>query len=50
MNGLNPFYYLKYLLEKLTNIRLSKENSLGHLLPWLKTLTQEFMSEIKYKK
>ena len=50
MNGLNPFYYLKYLLEELPNTRLSTENSLDHLLPWSKTLPQECMSEIKEKK
>ena len=50
LNGLNPFYYLKYLLEELPNTRLSDEGSLDHLLPWSKTLPQECRKEIKEQK
>ncbi|WP_209315326.1 transposase domain-containing protein [Soehngenia longivitae] len=33
-NNLNPFYYLKYLFEKLPNIDLNNMEELDQLLPW----------------
>lgn len=33
-NGLNPFYYLNYLFEKLPNIDLENIDELDGLLPW----------------
>lgn len=33
-NGLNPYYYLRYLFEKLPNIDLADENAIDKLLPW----------------
>jgi hypothetical protein len=33
-NGLNPFYYLTYLFERLPNINTADQNSLDELLPW----------------
>lgn len=37
-NGLNPFYYLRYLFEQLPNIDLTDIDALDRLLPWSKTL------------
>lgn len=37
-NGLNPYYYLRYLFEKLPNIDLTDEGTLDQLLPWSTTL------------
>ncbi|WML55710.1 IS66 family transposase [Neobacillus sp. PS3-12] len=37
-NGLNPYYYLRYLFEKLPNIDLTDKNDLDKVLPWSKTL------------
>ncbi len=37
-NGLNPFYYLEYLFEKLPNIDTEDENQIEELLPWSETL------------
>jgi transposase len=33
-NSLNPFEYLKYLLEQLPNIDVKDQNALDLLLPW----------------
>lgn len=33
-NGLNPYYYLRYLFEKLPNMDLTDMNALDKLLPW----------------
>lgn len=33
-NGLNPFYYLRYLFEQLPNIDLTDDKALDQLLPW----------------
>ena len=33
-NGLNPYYYLRYLFEQLPNIDLTDEKALDQLLPW----------------
>lgn len=33
-NGLNPYYYLRYLFEKLPNIDLTDQQELDKLLPW----------------
>jgi transposase len=33
-NGLNPYYYLRYLFEELPNIDLKDEEALDKLLPW----------------
>lgn len=38
LNHLNPFEYLKYLLEKLPNIDTSCNEKLDELLPWSDTL------------
>jgi transposase len=37
-NGLNPYYYLRYLFEQLPNINLTDENDLDQLLPWSTTI------------
>lgn len=37
-NGLNPYYYLRYLLEQLPNIDLTDMDALDRLLPWSTTL------------
>jgi transposase len=37
-NGLNPYYYLRYLFDQLPNIDLTDENALDRLLPWSTTL------------
>lgn len=37
-NGLNPFYYLRYLFEQLPNIDLTDIDALDRLLPWSTTL------------
>jgi hypothetical protein len=37
-NGLNPYYYLRYLFEQLPNIDLTDENSLDQMLPWSATI------------
>lgn len=50
MNGLNPFYYLKYLLEELPNTKLTCPDALDHLLPWSKALPEECRTIFKPKK
>jgi transposase len=37
-NGLNPYYYLRYLFEELPNMDLTDEDALDWLLPWSTTL------------
>ena len=37
-NKLNPFYYLRYLFERLPNMDLSNMDELDQLLPWSKTI------------
>ena len=37
-NGLNPFYYLQYLFEKLPNIYIEDANLIDELLPWSEAL------------
>lgn len=37
-NGLHPYYYLRYLLEKLPNIDLTDNDALDRLLPWSTSL------------
>jgi transposase len=37
-NGLNPYYYLHYLFEKLPNMDKADEVALDKLLPWSSTL------------
>jgi len=37
-NGLNPYYYLRYLFEQLPNMDLTDEKTLDQLLPWSTTL------------
>lgn len=37
-NGLNPYYYLRYLFEKLPNMNLTDMKALDQLLPWSTTL------------
>ena len=37
-NGLNPYYYLHYLFEKLPNTDLTNTESIDSLLPWSKSL------------
>lgn len=41
MNGLNPFYYLKYLFEELPNTKLTNPEALDYLLPWSEALAEE---------
>lgn len=50
MNGLNPFYYLKYLLEQLPNTKLSSPDALDHLLPWSENLPEECRKTIESEK
>jgi len=40
-NGLNPFYYLNYLFEKLPNIDLENMNELDKLLPWSGSIPED---------
>ena len=37
-NGLNPYYYLRYLFEQLPNMNLTDMNALDRMLPWSTTL------------
>ncbi len=37
-NKLNPFYYLRYLFEKLPNIDTKDPEALDKLLPWSSTV------------
>lgn len=37
-NGLNPYYYLRYLFEELPNMDTTDEIALDKLLPWSETL------------
>ena len=46
LNGLNPFHYLKYLLEQLPNTPITSDKALDHLLPWSETLPEECRSTI----
>lgn len=39
-NGLNPFYYLDYLFEKLPNIDLEGMGELDKLLPWSSSIPE----------
>lgn len=49
MNGLNPFYYLKYLFEELPNTKLTSPEALDHLLPWSEILPEECRTIFKSK-
>ena len=40
-NGLNPFTYLQYLFEKLSNMNLKVPGTVDELLPWSSTLPSE---------
>lgn len=40
-NGLNPFFYLTYLFEKLPNIDQANMDQLDALLPWSKSIPDE---------
>lgn len=40
-NNLNPFFYLKYLFEKLPNIDLENMDQLDELLPWAQSIPDE---------
>ncbi|WP_273125645.1 IS66 family transposase [Bacillus weihaiensis] len=46
-NGLNPYYYLRYLFEQIPNIDLTDSENLDRLLPWSTTLP---VSCISFKK
>ncbi|WP_243293016.1 transposase domain-containing protein, partial [Bacillus sp. FJAT-47783] len=46
-NGLNPYYYLRYLFEQLPNIDLTDMDTLDRLLPWSTSLP---VSCISFKK
>ena len=46
-NGLNPYYYLRYLFEQLPNMNLTDMDALGQVLPWSTTLP---VSCISFKK
>ena len=37
-NGLNPFFYLTYLFERLPNINTEHQHALDELLPWSASL------------
>lgn len=37
-NGLNPYYYLRYLFEMLPNLDLTDEKALDNILPWSPTI------------
>ena len=37
-NGLNPYYYLRFLFERLPNIDLTDKSALDRVLPWSTTL------------
>jgi len=37
-NGLNPFFYLIYLFEKLPNINAEQQHAVDELLPWSASL------------
>ena len=37
-NGLNPYYYLRYLFEQPPNMDMTDENAIDELLPWSTTL------------
>lgn len=37
-NGLNPFFYLTYLFEKLPNINTKQQHAVDELLPWSASL------------
>lgn len=50
MDNLNPFYYLKYLFEQLTNTKLTSSEALYHLLPWSETLPEECKRQVNTKK
>lgn len=40
-NGLNPFYYLKYVFEELPNMDTNDKTKLSQILPWSSTLPEE---------
>ncbi len=40
-SGLNPFYYLNYLFEKLPNIDLESMDELDKLLPWSDSIPED---------
>jgi transposase len=40
-NGLNTFYYLNYLFEKLPNIDIENMDQLDELLPWSNSIPEE---------
>ena len=44
-NSLNPYVYLKFLLEQLPNIDVKDQNALDRLLPWLDSLPVECKNE-----
>lgn len=46
-NGLNPYYYLRYLFEQLPNMNLTDIDALDKVLPWSTTLP---VSCISFKK
>jgi transposase len=46
-NGLNPYYYLRYLFEQLPNMDLTDMNALDQVLPWSTTIP---VSCISFKK
>lgn len=46
-NGLNPYYYLRYLFEQLPNMDLTDMNALDQVLPWSATIP---VSCISFKK
>ncbi|WP_373995953.1 transposase domain-containing protein [Moorella sp. E308F] len=41
-NGVNPFQYLIYLFEKLSNLDLQDKDALDQLLPWSASLPPVF--------
>ena len=40
LNGLNPYAYLKYIMERLPNISLTSHDALDYLLPWSESVKE----------
>ena len=40
-NGLNPFFYLRFLFEELPQLEMSENLNIDHLMPWSKELPKD---------
>ncbi|WP_084040928.1 transposase domain-containing protein [Gracilibacillus boraciitolerans] len=40
-NGLNPFFYLKFLFAELPQLEMSEDLNIDHLMPWSKELPKD---------